>query len=103
MDNCPFYELPNAFTPNGDGANDLFIPFPFRFIESIDIKIYNQWGNLVHQNTDPNINWDRTNENNEVLSDGVYFYVCRVNERRVSGIVESPEPLEGFIELRKGR
>lgn len=103
VDNCPFYELPNAFTPNGDGANDFFIPFPFRFIESIDIKIYNQWGNLVHQNTNPDINWDGTNESNEILSDGVYFYVCRVFERRVSGVVESPELLEGFIELRKGR
>lgn len=103
VDNCPFYELPNAFTPNGDGANDFFIPFPFRFIESIDIKIYNQWGNLVHENTNPEINWDGTNENNEILSDGVYFYVCRVFERRVSGIVESSELLEGFIELRKGR
>ena len=103
VDNCPLYELPNAFTPNGDNANDLFIPFPYRFIESIDIKIYNQWGNLVHQNTDPDINWDGTNENNEILSDGVYFYVCRVFERRVSGVEVSPEILEGFIELRKGR
>ena len=103
VDNCPLYELPNAFTPNGDNSNDFFIPFPFRFIESIDIKIYNQWGNLVHQNTDPNINWDGTNENNEILSDGVYFYVCRVFERRVSGVVQSEEILEGFIELRKGR
>jgi gliding motility-associated-like protein len=103
VDNCPLYELPNAFTPNGDSANDLFVPFPYRFIESIDIKIYNQWGNLVHQNTDPDINWDGTNENNEILSDGVYFYVCRVFERRVRGVVESPERLEGFIELRKGR
>ncbi len=103
VDNCPLYELPNAFTPNGDGANDFFIPFPFRFIESIDIKIYNQWGNLVHQNTDPDINWDGTNENNEILSDGVYFYVCRVFERRVSGVVESQDLLEGFIELRKGQ
>ncbi len=103
VDNCPLYELPNAFTPNGDGSNDLFIPFPFRFIESIDIKIYNQWGNLVHQNTDPEINWNGTNENDEILSDGVYFYVCKVFERRVSGVVESPNLLEGFIELRKGR
>jgi len=103
VDNCPLYELPNTFTPNGDNANDLFIPFPFRFIESIDLKIYNQWGNLVHENTDPNINWDGTNENDEVLSDGVYFYVCRVFERRVSGVVQSSDVLEGFIELRKGR
>ncbi len=103
VDNCPFYELPNAFTPNGDSSNDLFIPFPYRFINSIDIKIYNQWGNLVHETEDPDINWDGTNTNNEVLSDGVYYYVCRVFEERVSGVVPSPEILRGFIELRKGR
>ncbi len=102
VDNCPLYELPNAFTPNGDNANDFFIPFPYRFIERIDIKIYNQWGNLVHQNENPDINWDGTNENNEVLSDGVYYYVCQVFEKRVTGIVKSPEILKGFIELRKG-
>jgi len=103
VDNCPLYELPNAFTPNGDNANDFFIPFPYRFIDRIDIKIYNQWGNLVHETQDPDINWDGTNTNNESLSDGVYYYVCQVFEKRVAGIVESPETLKGFIELRTGR
>ena len=103
VDNCPLYELPNAFTPNGDNANDFFIPFPYRFIDRIDIKIYNQWGNLVYETQDPDINWDGTNINNEVLSDGVYYYVCQVFEKRVAGIVESPDILKGFIELRTGR
>jgi gliding motility-associated-like protein len=103
VDNCPLYELPNAFTPNGDNANDFFIPFPYRFIDRIDIKIYNQWGNLVHETQDPDINWDGTNTNDEALSDGVYYYVCQVFEKRVAGIVESPDILKGFIELRTGR
>jgi len=103
VDNCPLYDLPNAFTPNGDNANDFFMPYPYRFIDRIDIKIYNQWGNLVHQNTNPDISWDGTNENNEILSDGVYYYICRVFEKRVAGIVENPDILKGFIELRKGR
>jgi len=103
VDNCPLYMLPNAFTPNGDNANDFFIPYPYRFIDRIDIKIYNQWGNLVHQNTNPDINWDGANINGEVLSDGVYYYICRVFEKRVAGIIENPEILKGFIELRKGK
>ncbi|MBK8516319.1 MAG: gliding motility-associated C-terminal domain-containing protein [Saprospiraceae bacterium] len=44
IDNCPFYSLPNTFTPNGDGKNDLFRPRVNLFIERIDMKVYNQWG-----------------------------------------------------------
>ncbi len=42
IDNCPVYNLPNVFTPNADGANDQFIPFPYRFIDRIDLKIFNR-------------------------------------------------------------
>ena len=59
VDNCPLYELPNVFTPNNDGQNDEYTPFlPFRFVERIDIKIFNNWGNLVFETTDPFIRWE---------------------------------------------
>ena len=45
VENCPYYDLPNVFTPNADGDNDVYIPFPgWRFIEKIDMKIYGRWG-----------------------------------------------------------
>lgn len=98
VDNCPVYELPNVFTPNGDGLYDLFIPLPYKFVESIDIKIYNRWGNLVFQTTDPNINWDgRNQDTKKPCSDGVYYYTCQVNEIRLSGI--QPRMLNGFVHL----
>lgn len=101
VDNCPEYELPNIFTPGGDNFNDLFVPFPYRYIESIDLTIYNRWGRIVFETTDPAINWDGTNqESNLMSSDGVYFYVCEVNEIRLSGIV--PRKLKGFVHLIKG-
>ena len=50
VENCPYYELPNVFSPNGDGANDTFKPFPYRFIERVEMKIFNRWGNLVIRN-----------------------------------------------------
>ncbi len=99
VDNCPFYELPNTFTPNGDGKNDLFIPRINLFIAKIDLKIYNQWGNLVYETTDPLINWSGSTNNGNDLSDGTYHYVCRVFEKRVTGIVESKNILSGFIQL----
>ncbi len=104
VDNCPRYELPNAFTPNGDGNNDLFTPFlPFRFIESIDIQIFNRWGGLVYQTNDPAINWDGTHQQSgQPLAEGVYYYTCTVVELRSDGTTSFPEPLEGFIHLIRG-
>lgn len=101
-DNCPIYNLPNVFTPNQDGDNDLFIPFPYCFVESIEIQIFNRWGNLVYETTDPNINWDGKNLNGEDLAEGVYVYTCKVFEQRVSGIVPSPEILRGTIQIIRG-
>jgi len=99
VDNCPIYTLPNVFTPNGDGANDLFTPFPYRFIESIDMKIYNRWGGLVHETSDPNINWDGTNLKGEKLATGVYYYGCEVFEQRLNGTTQREENLSGFIHI----
>ncbi len=101
-DNCPIYNLPNVFTPNGDNANDLFIPFPFCFIESIEIQIYNRWGNLVFESIDPEINWNGKNLKGEDLSEGVYYYTCKVFEQRVAGIVQNPEILQGSIQIIRG-
>ena len=98
VDNCPSYELPNVFTPNGDGTNDFFIPFPYRYIESVDLKIFDRWGVLVFETTDPAVKWDGRNmTNNKLCTDGVYYYVCTVNEIRLEGIV--PRQLSGFFHI----
>jgi gliding motility-associated-like protein len=89
IDNCEgYYELPNTFTPGNDGINDLFFPIlPYKFVESIDLKIYDRWGVLVFETTNPEINWKGTYlDTNTPLSDGVYFYVCTVNEIKLKGI-----------------
>lgn len=97
-DNCPVYFLPNVFSPNGDGQNDFFIPFPYRFVQKIDLKIYNRWGTVVFETTDPNINWDGRNmANGELLSDGVYYYTCTVYTIRLAGT--DPVELHGFVHL----
>jgi gliding motility-associated-like protein len=100
VDNCPDYLLPNAFTPNGDGHNDVYTPFPgWRFIEKIELQILNIWGNVVFTTEDPAINWNGTTSDGKEASDGTYYYVCRVFERRVEGIVARPDALRGYIEL----
>jgi gliding motility-associated-like protein len=87
-DNCPDYRLPNVFTPNGDGTNDFFVPFPYKFVESIDLQIYNRWGQVVFETTDPDIKWDGTHKDAGIrVPDGVYYYIAVVNTIRLTGIV----------------
>ncbi len=97
-DNCPVYDLPNVFTPNGDGKNDLLVPFPYRFVESIELTVYNRWGNIVFETTDKDVNWKGTVDNkSKKLSDGTYYYVCTVNEIFLSGI--RSRKFHGIVEL----
>ena len=103
VDNCPIYNLPNVFTPNNDGANDLYIPFPYCFVDRIELDIFNRWGEKVFETTDPDINWDGKNLKGEDLAEGVYYYTCTVYEQRVSGIVPGAELLSGYIQLIKGK
>ena len=102
VDNCPIYELPNTFTPNGDQQNDFFKPYPYCFIDRIEIKIFNRWGQLVYETSDPDINWDGTNLNGEQLAESVYYYSCKVFEQRVAGVTERSDILSGFIQLIRG-
>lgn len=90
IENCPFYTLPNVFTPNGDGDNDLFTPFPgWRFVESIDLKVFNRWGNVVMETQNPAINWDGTDVlTGKVLNDGVYLYSGFYFVRKLDGTLE---------------
>lgn len=99
VDNCPQYTLPNVFTPNGDGQNDLFTPIlPYRYIHSIDINIFNRWGQVMFHTNDPMINWDGTDQvTHGKCPDGVYYYICVVNEIRVTGI--QPVTLKGFVQI----
>lgn len=98
VETCPIYELPNIFTPNGDGINDLFQPIRMRYIEYINIKIYSRWGLLVFETNDPIINWDGTYESTgHASTSGVYYYVCDVYEQRLEGIV--PRTITGYFQL----
>jgi len=52
----PDMDMPNAFTPNGDGNNDYIAPRAFG-VDKIDFRIYNRWGQMVFQSTDPAITY----------------------------------------------
>ena len=75
---CPIF-IPNAFSPNGDGNNDLFKIFPpEEFIGQItSLRIYNRWGSLLFESNDPDpeyVEWDGTSRG-QILGIGIYVYV----------------------------
>lgn len=74
-------ELPNLFTPNGDGTNDFFqIIVPGGSLADIAVmklRVYNRWGNLVYDNDNPDKGWDGNHKGKPAPSD-VYAYVVEV-------------------------
>ncbi len=67
--------VPNVFTPNGDGLNDEF-RVQYRSIVEFHCWVYNRWGRLVYEWTDPSKGWDGT-INGRPAAEGAYFYVIR--------------------------
>ncbi|MDG1674087.1 MAG: gliding motility-associated C-terminal domain-containing protein [Flavobacteriales bacterium] len=101
VDNCPFYFLPNVFTPNADESNDSFRAFPWKFVDSVNVVIHNRWGEPVFETNDPDVNWDGTYLDTGVrLPEGVYFYTATVFTRRLEGIV--PEKFSGQLHMVVG-
>lgn len=104
-----FVDVPNVFTPNGDGTNDEFI-VKFWSMKEIKISIFNRWGKILHVWESNNvINFDNTVKTvpqsvwdgkvgGKVCTPGVYYYVVegrgRDNERRRTS---------GFFHLFRGK
>jgi gliding motility-associated-like protein len=68
--------IPNGFSPNGDGANDLFF-VRGTGIGTLDLQVYNRWGQLVFSTNDQTIGWDGSHNGKELNSD-VFVYKCDV-------------------------
>ena len=75
VDNKDFF-IPNAFTPNNDGRNDLFKVYGSS-VTAAEIKIYNQWGVMLYETKDNQKGWDGTHKNNPQPV-GLYVYVVKV-------------------------
>ena len=66
--------IPNSFTPNGDGMNDVFEIFGKTDCDLFKLYIYNRWGNLIYK-TDDILNFWDGKVNNEFVQEGVYCYL----------------------------
>jgi gliding motility-associated-like protein len=93
--------LPNVFSPNGDGINDLYRPQRTSYVERVEMTIFNRWGVQVFYTEDPDVNWDgKINRTDRLAAPGVYYYICDVYEYRLTGI--EVYALTGFIYVYSG-
>lgn len=65
--------LPTAFSPNGDGLNDTFGLLGSLQATGFRLAIYDRWGRLVFESSDPTLSWDGTT-NNQPVQTGQYYY-----------------------------
>jgi len=96
VDSCDFYEIPNVFTPNGDGFNDYLVAKSSGLVEKVDFRLFNRDGLQLFRTSEPKLNWDGTYKG-RIVSPGVYFYQCDVTERKITGLVVFH--LSGFVHV----
>lgn len=68
--------IPNAFTPNGDNTNDVFIPVGYGLSE-ISLTIFNRWGTVIFKSNGDAIGWDGTSKG-KTCEQGVYIYQAEI-------------------------
>lgn len=77
LDKYCSFNLPNAFSPNGDGLNDYFLPAYFGVITQYNLNIYNRYGERIFSSQKAEEGWDGTHKRGIPVEVGVYYYHCR--------------------------
>ena len=68
--------IPNSFTPNGDGNNDVFEIYGEN-IKTVKLRVFNRWGELVYESTNQFKGWDGTYKG-VLQNPGVYTYDAEI-------------------------
>ncbi len=92
VDPYPTIYAPNAFTPNGDGTNDVF-QIKLTYVNQFLLEIFDRWGELLYTSSDPNNGWDGTYKGNPAQED---VYVWRVT---YTNILRKSDQLIGRVTL----
>ncbi|MEO1449285.1 MAG: PKD domain-containing protein, partial [Bacteroidota bacterium] len=66
----------NAFTPNGDGSNDVF-EVKGTFLDGFELEIFNRWGRKVFSTRTPGQGWNGLNQDGQPAQEGVYVFIAR--------------------------
>ncbi|MBC9930742.1 gliding motility-associated C-terminal domain-containing protein [Chitinophaga qingshengii] len=81
----PEIYIPNAFSPNGDGLNDVFRPIPVGMVKMDFFRVFDRWGKLMYNNTAYMKGWDGT-VNGQKAPVGTYVWVVQgrdINDKTV--------------------
>lgn len=74
-------KVPDAFSPNGDGLNDVFKVVNASDFNSIELKIYNRWGDLLHKGTNEAHGWDG---NYKLKAQDIDSYIYYINAKTLN-------------------
>ncbi|MFI5148445.1 MAG: PKD domain-containing protein [Bacteroidia bacterium] len=77
-----YLNVPNVFTPNGDGSNDVFL-VKSSGISDFDMKIYDRWGVLITESVSALQGWDGRTKAGVLVSEGTYYFI--INARGHDG------------------
>ena len=127
VDNCPYFKLPNVFTPNGDGVNETFRPFGVtennlnndpsrcpRFVKTMTFTVYDHHGTEVYslhstekdfldqskELKDIYINWNGQDAKGQEMLNGVYYYYVEVSYFGLNP-EGGQEKYKGWVQLLK--
>ena len=81
--------IPNAFTPNGDGINDLWNIKSIEAYPKCIVSVYSRYGTLVYQSKGYPRSWDGTSNGSPVPT-GTYYYIINLN-------ADNSKPLTGYV------
>ncbi|PBQ30305.1 hypothetical protein CNR22_00525 [Sphingobacteriaceae bacterium] len=92
------FEIPQGFSPNGDGVNDRFEIKGLKEYPNMEVSILNRWGNLVYSKAQYDNSWDGTSKEGlqyggSDLPEGTYFYIIDLGTDQ--------KPLKGYIYLNR--
>ena len=91
--------VPNAFTPDGDGINDVFLARGFG-IASFEMIILDRWGRVVFESTDIDEAWvGEVNDGSHYNDNNIYSYSISYTVARADGSESDPIQIQGFVTL----
>lgn len=91
-------KVPEIFTPNYDGVNDVLVIQGIFDYPNSDLRIFNRWGTIVYKTLNYQNNWDGTSTEGIILDDlelpvGTYYYIL--------DLMDGSDPLKGYIYLTR--